>query len=503
MDETGPSPAGAWNKPGGTGAGPGGRFAYRYYVIGAGLLLVTAVCFVMLGMAFRQDRLIKRQVHEKADALFEGIVLMRAWNADHGGVYVKKTPGMKSNPYLKSPDMKDAEGNVYTLKNPALMTRELSEYAEVRGLFGFHITSLKLKNPSNEPDAWERSALESFENGVEEVTEVVNQDGRLYYRLMKPLFVNKACLRCHEEQGYSVGEVRGGISVTLPYNDTYKSLRENFYYMVSIAAVLVVIFVFVLYTFVWRLMRRLADQKRELEELNAAKDRFLGIAAHDLRNPLVVVGGYTELLRAKMDGEDELELIGQIKASADRMVTLISNLLDVSKIQKGTLTIRKTRVDVGSFLAESGRHNELIGTMKGVDLKLVPPEEGIRAEFDKEYMHQVLDNLLGNAFKYSRKGSTVTLGAEVAGGWLRFSVKDEGVGIPEEDLPKIFDEFTRAGSRPTGGEDGTGLGLAIVRHIVELHDGEVGVESEVGRGSTFTVSIPLSGQADDVMMKGA
>jgi len=109
-------------------------------------------------------------------------------------------------------------------------------------------------------------------------------------------------------------------------------------------------------------------------------------------------------------------------------------------------------------------------------------------------MTQVVDNLLGNAFKFSHRDSKVVLGAREQGGELEIWVEDEGVGIPPEDLDRIFEEFTKGGSRPTAGESSTGLGLAIVKRIVELHGGRVSVESEVGKGTTFTIRMPLKGQ---------
>jgi len=166
----------------------------RYYIIGAGLLLIMVVCAVMFGMALKQGRLIKEQVYEGAKALFDEIVIMRRWNAHYGGVYVMKKPGVVSNPYLENPYIRDTEGDVYTLKNPATMTREVSTYAEEEQKFSFHITSLRLKNINNKPDEWETQALISFEKGRSEVTEVIEKDSQHFYRLMRPLFVEESCL---------------------------------------------------------------------------------------------------------------------------------------------------------------------------------------------------------------------------------------------------------------------------------------------------------------------
>ena len=304
-------------------------------------VLMLVIISVMALLAVKQANLIERQVHEDAGTLFDEIIIVRRWNSEHGGVYVKKRPGEVSNPYLKNPDITDVNGNVYTLKNPATMTRELSELSGKTDRFRLHITSLTLRNPNNKPDEWERRALLSFEKGNKETAEVTEKDGRHFYRLMRPLYVEEACLACHRDQGYKVGDVRGGISVMLPYDEFFSAIRTNFVSMAALALLLVVILVGVLYFFVWRLMDRLGRQKKELEELNETKDKLMGIAAHDLRNPLVVVSGYTELLQGLTEDKTQLSLLEGIQSSSEKMLGLINNILDVSKIKQGKLELKK------------------------------------------------------------------------------------------------------------------------------------------------------------------
>jgi len=462
----------------------------RYYIIGAGLLLIMAICAVMFGMAIKQGRLIKEQVYEGAKALFDEVVLMRRWNAHYGGVYVLKKPGDASNPYLENPDITDTSGNVYTLKNPATMTREVSSYAELVQRFSFHITSLRLKNPNNKPDEWENQALISFEKGKGEATEVIEKGSQYFYRFMRPLFVEESCLNCHGAQGYKVGEVRGGISVTLPYDKPYRALRLNHFGMAGLAFMLVAIFATVLYFFVWRLMDRLAKQNKELEILNEAKDSFLGIAAHDLRNPLTVVNVSAKLLQDRITEPSYLALLNGISKSTQKMLNLINSLLDVSKIKSGKLEIRPEDVDVAEFLKECHYANEIMGRQKGIALVLSVPEDIGHARFDKERMHQAVDNLLSNAFKYSNPNTTVTLGAKRSERGLEIWVEDRGVGIKDEDLPLLFEEFSKASAQPTAGESSHGLGLAIVKRVVELQGGRIEVKSNPGGGAIFTIILP-------------
>jgi diguanylate cyclase (GGDEF)-like protein/PAS domain S-box-containing protein len=153
-----------------------------------------------------------------ARASFEKDILYRAWNARHGGVYARVSELAQPNPWLDVPDrdLETADGVALTMINPAYMTRQVFELTEARSGVKSHITSLRPRNPGNRPDPWEAEALARFEQGEREVSGLHQQDGDSYLRLMRPLWVEPPCLKCHADQGYSVGEVRGGISVKVP-----------------------------------------------------------------------------------------------------------------------------------------------------------------------------------------------------------------------------------------------------------------------------------------------
>ncbi|NOZ48470.1 MAG: DUF3365 domain-containing protein, partial [Chloroflexi bacterium] len=191
------------------------------------ILIICVPILTMIGLAtfaiYTRSAIAANQQEQLSTtrAFFQQIVLTRRWIAQHGGVYVLKGPDVEPNPYLyRIPDLKvditDDEGQVYTLRNPALVTRELSELAEKQGIFKFHITSLKLINPNNAPDAFETKALNAFEAGETEVWQHEGSAKQRRFRYMAPLYVESACLRCHGFQGYKVGQVRGGISVSIP-----------------------------------------------------------------------------------------------------------------------------------------------------------------------------------------------------------------------------------------------------------------------------------------------
>ncbi len=200
---------------------------WKKFFINISLIVVLFLMGIFIGFAVQTDRLISEQYLTTARAHFKNIVLTRRWNAEHGGIFIKKGPGVRSNPYLENPDITAADGTVYTMKNPALMTREISEYARQSGDFIYHITSLIPLNPDNAPDDFERAALSGFEEGNSEVHALQKDNARSIYRYMAPLYVEDSCMPCHAKQGYKVGDVRGGISVTFDVSDTQRKMARN------------------------------------------------------------------------------------------------------------------------------------------------------------------------------------------------------------------------------------------------------------------------------------
>ena len=187
------------------------------------MVILLFISSLFTGIYLNHQKALDLELKSRGQALFNSLIMARKWNAQYGGVFVEKTPGMESNSYLENPDITASNGKTYTKKNPALMTREISEIAENEGAFQFHITSLKPLNPKNTPDSFERQALLSFAQGKREVIGKEKIDGVTYYRYMAPLFVEQACLTCHAAQGYRLGDVRGGVSVRFNINDMVRA----------------------------------------------------------------------------------------------------------------------------------------------------------------------------------------------------------------------------------------------------------------------------------------
>lgn len=230
-----------------------------------------------------------------------------------------------------------------------------------------------------------------------------------------------------------------------------------------------------------------------LRELNDFKNKFLGMAAHDLRNPITIIKGYADLLLEGISGDlapTHREPVNVISQTCDKMLHLIEEFLDVSVIESGKLTIHLQKVVPQEFLARNIEMNRLLAKRKAINIRLEPLGDLPEIRMDPDRMDQVLNNLITNALKYSGSHTTITLKARMAGDQFEISVTDQGQGIPKEALTKLFQYFSKAGSKPTGKEGSTGLGLAISQKIVEAHEGKIRAESEPGKGSTFTVSIP-------------
>lgn len=240
--------------------------------------------------------------------------------------------------------------------------------------------------------------------------------------------------------------------------------------------------------------RELKEYNKELKALNQLKNKFLGIASHDLRSPLTSVIGYSDLLLLEMIGsttEDQKEAIGFINAYAHEMLSLVNDFLDVCVIESGKMKIQISREFLKRVIEDRMKIQKMIAKQKKEITIHTELEEVGECSFDKNRVGQVLDNLISNAVKFSSEGSNIYVTLNKEDSMAKVSVSDEGPGISQEDQGKLFGEFQRLDAQPTAGEKSTGLGLSIVKKIVESHNGIVGVNSEQGKGSEFFFKLPL------------
>jgi signal transduction histidine kinase len=236
----------------------------------------------------------------------------------------------------------------------------------------------------------------------------------------------------------------------------------------------------------------LTQANGKLVELNDLKNKFLGIASHDLRNPLSSIIGYSKYLLdrgAQVKEDTRQEFLTGIKNVSGNMLELISNLLDISVIESGQLKLDPSKSSMKRLAEEKIHLQQFLADKKGIRLH-ADLQEVAEFYFDSNRMGQVVDNLLSNAVKYSPPDKEVFVKLVSDEKSTTLSVKDEGPGISPDEQGLLFQHFRKLSARPTGGESSSGLGLAIAQRIVEEHQGSIGVDSQLGSGSTFYFSIP-------------
>jgi signal transduction histidine kinase len=254
------------------------------------------------------------------------------------------------------------------------------------------------------------------------------------------------------------------------------------------------------------LQRELAKTNVELEKLIEQKDEFLGMAAHDLRNPLFVVQSCAKFLLAKAShrlDEEQTEFLSVIQSYSGFMLQMVEDLLDISAIESGRLVLSPQPTDLLALIERNLSLNSVLAESKQIRLSFRHDGALPLLTLDPVKIEQVLNNLISNAIKYSHAGSLVEISLRRQVDQVVISVRDEGQGIPSEELDRLFTWFGRTSVRGTDGERSTGLGLAIARRIVAAHQGRIWVESEVDRGSTFFVSLPTQSDRDLVRQVSA
>jgi signal transduction histidine kinase len=236
------------------------------------------------------------------------------------------------------------------------------------------------------------------------------------------------------------------------------------------------------------------ERNADLQNLNDQKNELLGIAAHDIRNPITVIKGYADLLLSYSEGNltpEQKEMIAIIQKNSQFMVHLLSDLLDISAIESGKLNLSLQNMDLVPIIQENLDLNRLISNQKKINLTLKAEKDLPLILFDKSKIQQVLNNLISNAIKYSFPESEVVISVFQKDKTVVVSISDRGQGIPQNELEKLFKPFQKTSVKSTGGEKSTGLGLMIAKKIVNGHHGEIWVESHVGDGSTFYFSLPI------------
>ncbi|MDT5269239.1 MAG: hypothetical protein QOH49_1425 [Acidobacteriota bacterium] len=242
--------------------------------------------------------------------------------------------------------------------------------------------------------------------------------------------------------------------------------------------------------------RELNQANAQLREVSAMKEEFLALTTHDLRSPLTVISGVINFFTSGRLGDmtaEQKNMVAMMERNTQNLIELVNDLLDASKLESGTMRLDFSTIELRALLDELRHQMQPLAAEKEIALEEGVPGELPPLRADRAKLRRVLVNLISNALKFTPRGGCVSLSAAPEGAQVRVSVTDNGVGIPPEDLRDIFDKYAQARSRATRSEKGTGLGLYITRQLVELHGGHIEVQSEVGKGSTFSFTIPVAG----------
>lgn len=239
--------------------------------------------------------------------------------------------------------------------------------------------------------------------------------------------------------------------------------------------------------------------QQEAEAASRAKTMFLATVSHELRTPLNAIIGFSELLTYEGSAlghsltTQQREYMQHVLASGRHLLALIDDLLDLSKVDAGKMILARVSISIADVIKLVTDMIEPLAKSKGLHLEIVVAHDLPQISVDPLRIRQIFYNLLSNAIKFTPTGGTVTLRAELTEDAIRISVRDTGIGISSEDMPRLFHEFERVGS-PEAAE-GTGLGLALTKKLVELHDGSIEAVSSPSQGSTFTVLLPRTASA--------
>ena len=242
-------------------------------------------------------------------------------------------------------------------------------------------------------------------------------------------------------------------------------------------------------------LARLREANGQLQTLNEQKNQFVGMAAHDLRSPLSTITWAAQCLAIQLGDtldEDSRDFLARIESVCESARHLVDAFLDISVIESGRLKIQPAPTDIRAVVAKARKLVEIPARKKQISITVEhAPDVPESLLIDGPRIEQVIVNFLSNAVQHSHPHTTVAIATRCEAANLRLSVTDQGAGIPPEEIPRLFKPFERGSAQKTAGEKSTGLGLVIARKIVEVHGGAVSIESALGKGSTFSFTLPI------------
>jgi len=506
------------------------RYFFTFFIIGLTLIFGTSIAW----NTYQESRSVYEYARVEATASYNKDLLYRRWAAQHGGVYVPITAKTPPNPYLShvpERDISTPSGKKLTLVNPAYMTRQVLEIgAEQYGVIG-HITSMKPIRPQNSADEWESHALQLFETGIKEYHSIEKLKGKEYLRFVRPMIVEQSCLKCHAGQGYKLGGIRGGISVSVPMDkfNTIKTMHiRNLVATHSIVYLLILIFT------IWGYRRLILEMKNKnqvqlkvlkneadlqkqnyeymmlneeyrsqneqlqlalekAEESDRLKASFLQNISHEIRTPLNAIVGFSSLLeKPELPSYKKQHFTNIIINSSSQLLSIVTDILTISSLETKQAKLNIRQHNINQIIREIYFSFEAQAKTQNIAFEMELALDDMYASMptDKAKLSQIISNLVSNAFKFTTEGS-VRMGYRSNNKHLEFYVKDSGIGIEQNLKGKIFEHFRQADLSLNRKYGGTGLGLSISKAFVELLGGHIWVESELEKGSAFYFTLPF------------
>ena len=526
------------------------------FVIGVAVVLVITMAGSLFFIDAYHRKLVLEQIDQQARALFRQIVLTRKWIADHGGIFVEKTVEAEPNPYMPDPEIMDMSGRKYVRQSPAMVTKELSRYAREKGLYWFNITSLRLINPANAPDEFERTALTAFESGsVQELTRVEQIESGHFYRYIAPLYIEKPCLPCHSHQGYKIGDVRGAISVTIPMDRAREMIGAGRKGLVLLSGATIGMLMLVLYIMMKELVLRpvhrlkssidefsrgrqsstaiirtgdelevlgdsfvemsrtltayhadletrvkeatasLERANRRLTELNEKKSDFIAKISHELRTPMTSIRGAMDYLSAKVPA-----ITGNSVERGD-----IMEFLEVIRKNADRL-IRMVNDCLDLERIESGMFDlhctnvDLLSLIKEVAVSFHSLTDQRNITFRIKASPRVLvhadPDRIGQVL-INLISNSINFSPDNAEIDITVTETADHVSVMLRDegpgIPGDVREKVFDKFYTMGRRPGTGLGLAISKGIIEAHGGTIEVMDGVSRGGAICFTLTKKG----------
>lgn len=491
-------------------------------------ILLLSITLIMAALLTNRIQGVKQHnldvAIEGARNIFRMIVLTREWNASLNGIYTFVSQKNQPNPYLKHPqrDLELADHRKLTMLNPAYMTRQIAELAENDDKLSLrlHITSFNPIRPENQADTWENGALKRFEQGALEFSSLEFEKNQQLLRYMAPLYVKQSCLNCHAKQGYKLGDLRGGISVSLPFQPTEQIIQNEIRATMlnyGITYALVILLSFTLIELLARRWRALNDNIEALQntrnelvenEKMASLGRLVAGFAHELNTPVgIAVASIT-------DGDETINtltaLIAKDEVTEQELTQQLQYLQESHQLARANLhraaelvqRFKRTSIDRGSQQKRTYQLLELIqdvlismrNILKRTQINIsIHCPENLWLFGTPGLLEQVLTNLITNSlthgFDQGKSPGQILISAErIQGQQLHLNYQDNGIGMSDTVLKNAFEPFFTT-QRANGG---SGLGLYVTYNIItQQMSGTIHLTSTPGNGTSFEIKCPI------------